>query len=117
MLGAQPLAPARESAGEHLLMSRHDRILHDPDARDRWRSRTPGGLAAALAGDLCPTTLAPDRCYAAMVASMAQRWVRQWWPLPQDYDAPDARPASEEARAYQHTRGLGDGRIVGGPAG
>eukprot|EP00965_Chrysotila_dentata_P073740 2435750-Pleurochrysis_carterae.AAC.1 len=51
-----------------------------------------------------------------MLTGMARAWTRGGWPLPVDYDRPDAQPAAEEARRYLLQRGRGDGRTCAAPA-
>eukprot|EP00965_Chrysotila_dentata_P180678 5963701-Pleurochrysis_carterae.AAC.1 len=73
--GAHSLVPTH-SVAPVAATSRHDRVLYDPDERDRWRSRTPVGFARALARNVQPTTAAPARRYAQMLANMARVWTR-----------------------------------------
>eukprot|EP00965_Chrysotila_dentata_P078860 2600537-Pleurochrysis_carterae.AAC.1 len=52
--GAHPLVPTHV-APPRAVKSRHDRVLYNPEERDRWRSRTHAGVARALARGLQPT--------------------------------------------------------------
>lgn len=100
-------------------VSGHKRLrdFEGPEARDRWRSswaRFPMLSKAVVEAvdEAAPAAVAP--CYAEEIERFACNWYDAGLPVPADYAAPDAQPASDEDRAYQEQRGKGDGRRVQG---
>ena len=83
-----------------------------PDERERERSRIGYGMAAAIASQLRATDPAPRPPFSARVKAAARRWFAEGLPLPDGHDAHDAQPAGAASRAYQFTKGHGDGRVA-----
>ena len=98
-------------------VSGHKRLrdFNDAEARDRWRSswaRFPLLSAAVVAVEPLAGSAQPS--FAEEIELFAAAWFDRGLPVPFGYAAPDAQPASDEARLYQSTRGPGDGRRVQG---
>lgn len=80
------------------------------DERDRIRSSwVPYTRTCAALARLAPKLGAPQPLpYAWLISVFALVWQRAGNPLPADYDAADARPATQELRDYQSRRGPSD---------
>ena len=108
--GRAPLAPVKAVGGT----SGHGRLrdFADAEERDRWRSswaRFPHTVRAVVAAEHDGLPLAtPD--FEEERERFAVACYRAGLHVPADYESRDAQPSSMADRAYQSTRGLGDGR-------
>lgn len=95
----------------------HGRLadFEDAEERDRWRSswaRFPSLVSAVTR----VASLEPGETpvYEEEIERFAVAWHDAGHPVPAGYRSPAALPPDEESRAYQWTRGRGDGRRVDG---
>ena len=86
----------------------------DPDVRDRERSTWAPYVAVcqALASLTAYTAIHSVPPYGVAIRLLATRWHAAGYPVPVDYEAADAQPASQSAREYTRQRGPGDGRVI-----
>ena len=121
MRGVRPLQRTHAPGGK----SQHKRLrdFNDAEERDRWRSswlrfpRMVTAVVEAARGSIDKATTdgtayMPDRKpdYLEEIEQFAAAWYDSGLPVPIDYDNADAQPTEPEHRAYQSTRGQGDGR-------
>ena len=89
----------------------HD--FRNADERDRHRSswqRFPELVSAVVAAPADEASSVETPSFEDVREAFAVAWHQAGYPVPWDYEAPDAQPTEAEARAYQRTRGKGDGR-------
>lgn len=84
----------------------HRAPVYDPVERERARSRTPPGIAAALAAQVIPGRLPPRRVpppiYMVEVAKLAATYAAAGKPLPIAYDAAFVTPLGDAALEQHH---------------
>ena len=87
----------------------------DSEERDRWRSswaRHPCMVAALAAHLASPRGQAAPMDFRTEILRFAQAWGNAGWPVPAGFLQSSGRPPSPTDRAYQFTRGPGDGRVI-----
>ena len=87
----------------------HARSFSSAEEQNKFRCRLLPGMAAAIAEHLPVEGNGTQLCYSREVEKMARRWHGYGLPLPRHYDSPDARSPDPAVRAYQGTRGRGEG--------
>ena len=79
-------------------------------ARDELQPR----FAAGLSEQLVPNGQGEQPIFRVEVERLAAAFHSAGLPLPADYASPTGRPTLEADRAYAHSRGAGDGRMLSG---
>ena len=75
-------------------------------ARSTWSSYTN---MLEWITNVSPSTAPCPVSYSSAILAFSHGWAAHGYPVPADFDNPDALPSSENDRRYASTRGPGDG--------